>query len=156
MADEHPISDSDWRTIVEHAPIVSVDLIVEHDGGIVLGKRTNEPARGEWFPPGGSVRKHERLTDAVHRIAASELGVSVTIERQLGVYEHFYDVADVADVSGVGGKHYVPIGYVVSTDGSSLEPDEQHTELRSFTPPFEFDLHPYVRDYLVDAGVVGE
>ena len=57
MADEHPISDSDWRTIVEHAPIVSIDLIVEHDGGIVLGKRTNEPAKGEWFPPGRNVRK---------------------------------------------------------------------------------------------------
>ena len=32
---------------------------------------------------------------------------------------------------------------------------DQHDELRLFKPPFEFDLHPYVREYLVDTGVVG-
>ena len=151
MSEERPIPDSKWRTIVEHAPIVSVDLIVTHDDGIVLGKRTNEPAKGEWFPPGGRVRKHERLTDAVHRIAESELGVSVTIDRQLGVYEHLYDVADVENA---GGKHYIPVGYVVTPDGEGFVSDGQHTELRSFSPPFEFELHPYVREYLVDAGVL--
>jgi len=117
----------------------------------VLGKRTNEPAKGEWFPPGGRVRKHERLTEAVHRIAESELGVSVTIDRQLGVYEHLYDVADVEDA---GGKHYVPVGYVVTSDGEGFVSDGQHAELRSVSPPFEFDLHPSVREYLVDAGVL--
>ena len=63
MADEHPIPDAEWRTIVEHVPIVSVDLIVTHDDGIVLGKRTNEPAKGEWFPPGGRVRKHREFSE---------------------------------------------------------------------------------------------
>jgi hypothetical protein len=52
---EKPIPPSEWRVIVENVPLVSVDLVVEHDGGVLLGKRENEPAQGEWFVPGGTV-----------------------------------------------------------------------------------------------------
>lgn len=82
--DERPVSDEDWATVVRNVPLVSVDLVVETDDGVVLGKRENNPAKGEWFVPGGRVRKHERLTDAVHRVAREELGVEVSIERRLG------------------------------------------------------------------------
>jgi len=51
------ISEKEWRIIVQNIPVVSVDLIVLHKGGVVLGKRCNEPAKGEWFVPGGRVRK---------------------------------------------------------------------------------------------------
>ena len=143
--------DETWETVVRSVPLVSVDLVVHYDGGVVLGKRTNEPAKGEWFVPGGTVRKHESLEDAVQRVANEELGVGVTIERRLGVYEHVYDVADIEDA---GGKHYVPIGFEVRAESDSLDPDDQHADLQVFEPPFEIDLHPYVRQYLEDAGVM--
>ncbi|ELZ23693.1 GDP-mannose mannosyl hydrolase [Halosimplex carlsbadense 2-9-1] len=83
-------------------------------------------------------------------MAADELGVSVSIEEQLGVYEHFYDIADVDNSDG---KHYVPIAYHVTADDAELEFDDQHESLRPFASPFDsIDLHPYVKDYLVDAG----
>jgi colanic acid biosynthesis protein WcaH len=145
------LPDETWETVVRSVPLVSVDLVAHHDGGIVLGKRTNEPAKGKWFVPGGTVKKHERLVDAVQRVAREELGVSVTIDRRIGIYEHFYDVADIDDA---GGKHYVPIGFEVTTDSETLEPDDQHAQLRVFEPPFELDLHPYVATYLEDAGVI--
>ena len=152
MADDKPIPADEWETVVRNVPLVSVDLVVETDSGVVLGKRENEPAKDEWFVPGGRVHKHEGLTDAVHRIAGDELGIPVTIERQLGVYEHFYDVADV---KGAGGKHYVPIGYHVRPAGDeTLQADDQHSSLDVFASPFkELDLHPYVEAYLVDAGI---
>ncbi|QCC52200.1 NUDIX domain-containing protein [Halapricum salinum] len=145
------LSDETWETVVRSVPLVSVDLVVHYDGGVILGKRTNEPAKGEWFVPGGTVRKHESLEDAVQRVANEELGVGVTIERRLGVYEHVYDVADIEDA---GGKHYVPIGFEVRAESDSLDPDDQHADLQVFEPPFEIDLHPYVRQYLEDAGVM--
>mgnify|MGYP006292312857 CR=1 FL=1 len=145
------LPDETWETVVRSVPLVSVDLVVHYDGGVVLGKRTNEPAKGEWFVPGGTVRKHESLEDAVQRVANEELGVGVTIERRLGVYEHVYDVADIEDA---GGKHYVPIGFEVRAESDSLDPDDQHADLQVFEPPFEIDLHPYVRQYLEDAGVM--
>jgi len=148
------IPRAEWETIVRNVPIVSVDLVVRHGNGVVLGRRRNEPAAGEWFVPGGRVHKGERLTAAVHRIAGEELGVSVGIDRRLGVYEHHYDVAELDDV---GGKHYVPVGYLVDTEdeGDGFDPDDQHDGLRVFSPPFDgIDLHPYVRAYLADAGVL--
>ena len=51
------IPDDGWRTIGRNVPVVSVDLLVLTDDGVVLAKRTNEPAKGEWFVPGGRVRK---------------------------------------------------------------------------------------------------
>lgn len=145
------VPPEEWETVVRSVPLVSVDLVVEHGDGVVLGKRENEPARGKWFVPGGRVRKHERLPDAVHRVAREELGVPVTVERRLGVYEHFYDTAEFDDV---GGKHYVPVGHHVRTDDESVEfhADDQHSSVRVFSPPFQIDLHPYVEAYLRDAG----
>jgi len=61
MIDEKPIPPDKWETIVANVPLVSVDLIVEYDGGVLLGKRENEPAKGEWFVPGGTVLKSHLL-----------------------------------------------------------------------------------------------
>lgn len=154
IGDYGRIPDDEWATVVRNVPIVSVDLVVRHDGGVVLGKRRNEPARGEWFIPGGRVRKHERVDEAVHRVGREELGVEVRIVRRLGVYEHFYDAADVPDA---GGKHYVPVAHVVEPEAEDYRADSQHTAFRVFRPPFDdVELHQYVETYLRDAGLLDE
>lgn len=145
------VSDRDWRTVVENVPVPSVDLIVRCADGVLLARRRNRPARGQWFVPGGRVRKGERLTEAVHRVADEELGVDVTVDRELGAYDHFYSDADVPNA---GGKHYVAHGYVVVPEHESFEFDNQHDDWRVFGPDQLPTLHPYVRAYLVDAGVI--
>ncbi|SFR66925.1 GDP-mannose mannosyl hydrolase [Halogeometricum limi] len=142
--DSHRLSDDDWKTVVEHVPLVSVDMVVEHDGGIVLGKRQNEPAKGTWFVPGGTVWKGERLTDALQRVARGELGTEVSVERRLGTFEHFYDTSEFDDVVG---KHYLATAFLVRPESDELRPDDQHAELRVFEPPFP-SFHPYVERYL--------
>lgn len=151
MSSNGHIPQEEWEIIVENVPIVSVDLVVQDGNSVVLGKRTNEPAKGEWWVPGGRVRKHEQLMEAVHRIAEKELGIPVTIERQLGVYQHFYDIADVTDANG---KHYVPVCYLVVPEHTNISPDDQHSEFKWFSQPFdEIHLNPYVETYLDDAGI---
>jgi len=150
MSDER-ISDDGWETIVSNVPIVSIDLVVLVDGGVLLGRRTNEPAKGEWFVPGGRVQKHERLREAVHRVARDELGVDVDVVERLGAYEHLYDASDV---DGSGGKHYLANGFVVCVVDDDFVIDDQHEEVRVFDPDDLPDLHPYVRAYLEDADVV--
>lgn len=142
--DDRWIEGDDWRTIVANVPLVSVDLVVRHDGGYVLGKRTNEPVKGEWFVPGGVVFKNERLTDAVHRVARDELGCDIKIVESLGAFEQFYDTSEV---EGIDTKHYVGNGFAVEPDADEFSPDDQHTALRVFHPPFD-DLHPNVQYYL--------
>jgi len=146
MPTERPIPADDWEAIVANVPLVSVDLVVEHDDGIVLGKRKNAPAKGEWFVPGGTVLKNERRTDAVHRVADEELGDPVRIEDCLGTYEHFYDTSEV---DGVDSKHYVATAYrcQFEHDDPELTSDDQHSAFAVFQPPFD-DLHPYVERYL--------
>jgi colanic acid biosynthesis protein WcaH len=143
---DHPIPDDAWRTIVQYMPIPSVDLLVVIDGGLLLGRRKNEPVQGEWFVPGGTVMKNEGLDAAVQRVATEELGTGVDVLERLGTYEHFYDTADV---DGVSSKHYVATAFVVDPESTDFRPDDQHSEFRIFRPPFD-DLHPYVRRYATD------
>ena len=144
--EEKPIPPSEWQAIVENVPLVSVDLVVEHDGGVLLDKRENEPAKGEWFVPGGTVLKNEARTEAVHRVAEEELGEPVVIDECLGTYEHFYDTSEI---EGVDSKHYVATAYRchLEHDEPDLSDDDQHSALELFQPPFD-DLHPYVERYL--------
>lgn len=144
------IPADEWRTIVSNVPIVSVDLLVRTDEGLLLGKRTNEPARGDWFPPGGRVRKGETRTEAVHRVARTELGVEVEVVESLGAFEHLYDTADVADA---GGKHYLANGYVVDLVGGDVTLDDQHEQIRAFETLPE-GLHDYVSAYVEASDLV--
>jgi colanic acid biosynthesis protein WcaH len=142
MADQW-IPPDDWATIVANVPIVSVDLLVKHDDGVVLGKRTNAPAEGYWFVPGGRVQKGETRREAVHRVATEELGVSVTITESLGAFEHFYETSDV---DGVKNKHYLANGYAVEITEGEVTTDDQHDALQVFqSPPDPF--HQHIRAY---------
>lgn len=136
------IPNEEWETIVNNIPIVSVDLVVECPDGIVLGQRSNEPAKGEWFVPGGRVKKGESLEEAVHRVAMEELGVDIKISEKLGVFEHFYETSEVG-----GEKHYVAHGFRVWTEDVGFKSDTQHGELATFEEVPQ-DLHEYVLDYL--------
>jgi len=152
MCDEdRPISLEEYRTIAQNVPIVSVDLLVHHKGGIVLGKRQNEPAQNELFVPGGTVLKGETLVDAVHRVAQEELGSDVIVDECLGTYEHFYDAAAT---EGVESKQYLATAFIVTPKRTTLEPDKQHDSLRAFNAPFP-DLHNYVERYIRDLRAEG-
>ncbi|MFD1571647.1 NUDIX domain-containing protein [Halorubrum laminariae] len=148
--DDGWISEEDWRTIVANVPIVSVDLVIRRDGGVLLGRRTNEPAKGYWFVPGGRVQKGETRREAVRRVAREELGVGVEIVESLGAFEHRYETANVP---GVDTKHYLANGYVVDIVDGDLDPDDQHDGFRVFRSPPE-PCHEYVRAYVEAASAV--
>jgi colanic acid biosynthesis protein WcaH len=148
------IPDDEWETVVRNVPIVSIDLVVRSADGIILGKRTNRPAKGEWFVPGGRVHKHERLVEATHRVASEELGIEIEVIERLGAYEHLYHDAELDDV---GGKHYLANGFVVETDAGidKVETDDQYGGLRAFeSTELPTNLHEYTAAYLRDADAV--
>jgi colanic acid biosynthesis protein WcaH len=141
---EYWLSEEDWNTIVANVPIASVDLLVRYGDGLIFGKRTNEPAKGYWFLPGGRIQKGETRREAVNRIAKTELGLSVKIVESLGAFEHIYDMSDV---DGVDTKHYLANGYVVDVIGGELQADDQHEDLQRFDSAPE-PLHDNIYDYL--------
>jgi colanic acid biosynthesis protein WcaH len=145
-----PLPAEDFKHVIQHAPLVSIDLIVEDEAGrYLLGLRTNAPAKGYWFVPGGRVYKNERLVEALMRIGRVELGVDLHLEacRFFGMYEHFY--ADNA-FSQEFGTHYVVAAYALKVEGLSSLPDQQHSAYRWLLPDeilSDPKVHGYSKDY---------
>ena len=142
----------EFLEVVERTPLVSIDLIVRRsDGRVLLGKRTNEPAKGYWFVPGGRIRKNERLADAFRRICEAELGRSfaITDAKFLGVFEHLYHT-NFAGKPGTG-THYVVLAYELHADGlPGTLPADQHGEFDWFEVRRILGLeavHPNTRAY---------
>ena len=120
-----------FKTVIESTPLVSIDLIVRNKSGqILLGKRTNRPAKGNWFVPGGRVLKDETFELAFSRLIKVELGLLENKANFKGVYQHFYDDNFSEDKFTT---HYVVLAYEIIFDGdlSSL-PDEQHNDYNWF------------------------
>jgi 8-oxo-dGTP pyrophosphatase MutT (NUDIX family) len=87
---------SSIRTNLVRSSAIRRLIIRNPDQYVLLGLRTNEPAKGKWFVPGGVVRKYERLADAFARIVKAEIGLEASIgdAKFVGVYEHLYDSTD--------------------------------------------------------------
>ena len=141
--------------LVRGLPLVSVDLVLVRGGTeILLGLRTNRPAQGSWFVPGGRILKDEPRADALKRVAARELGIAniAGLKPQLlGVFEHFYPDCFAGDI-GVS-THYVVIAHRIDVPLGFEVPgcDNQHAGLRWWPIPeaaANTDVHRYTRDYL--------
>jgi colanic acid biosynthesis protein WcaH len=124
------INRTDFLTIIDATPLVSIDLILENPKGqILLGKRVNRPAKDFWFVPGGRIRKNETLSEAIKRISSFELGIEIKLEdaQLLGAFDHIYE-DNFAGTEGIN-THYVALGHKASVrDDVAFTFDDQHTE----------------------------
>ena len=144
------LDQSIFKTVVASAPLVSIDLCFVFEGKLLLGLRQNEPIKGQWFTPGGRLRKNERWQDGLIRIAKSELGMDVVVENfeLMGVWDHFYHCSAVSqNVS----THYVNLPHVSFLDDCpSLTLDDQHLSSEFFnidSITVENGYHEYVSNY---------
>ncbi|HDR2752660.1 TPA: GDP-mannose mannosyl hydrolase [Enterobacter asburiae] len=129
------LNQEDFATVVRSTPLISIDLIVENERGeFLLGKRTNRPALGYWFVPGGRVQKDETLTSAFERLTLAELGLRLpqSVGQFYGVWQHFYD----DNFSGADfTTHYVVLGFRLKVNQADLRlPDAQHDDYRWHKP----------------------
>ena len=141
------LDDITFKTIIESAPLISIDILLKKDGKVLLGKRINKPAQGYFFSMGGRVNKNEAIANAMARIAKNELNIELKyIPKFIGVFEHFYDDSIYEDVS----THYVNLAYEYEVKEISDLPTEQHSEYRWFTIDEllqSVQVHKYVKDY---------
>ena len=138
------IDQTTFATCLNNMPQPCVDLVVEYEDGIVLTRRQNEPAKGEWFWPGSRLDKGERLDDAAERVAEEELGLTSVATERLGVSEHFWDTSSV---DGVDSRHTIPVVYrIVPDDGAEITLDSQHDAYRVVTEA-PADANRYVTEY---------
>ena len=126
-------------------PVPAVSALVFRDGAVLLVKRRDEPSRGLWSPPGGSLELGETVGQGAARETREESGVIARPDR-------IVDVRDVV-VSTPDGRirwHYVL--FAVLCDYVSGEPfpasDAENARFILLKDLGEYDLTPTAREAL--------
>lgn len=120
-------------------PYVTVDIIIEIQGGIVLIRRANPPHG--WALPGGFVDYGESLEQAAVREAREETGLLVELIRQMHSY---------SDPGRDPRFHTVSTVFIARASGI-LRADDDAAEAAVFTwcslPSLVFDHQSILDDY---------
>lgn len=145
------IPDDAYEKILEYSIISAVDAIIVVNGKVLLGKRTQEPCKNQWWVPGGRQNKGEMPEDAVKRKVKEEIGLDVEVERFVGVYDVLFDKTAFPSVKT--GVHYVARVYVVKPAGNAeIRLDKTQKEYR-WIDSIEPSLDNYVKRALKESGV---
>ena len=125
--------------ILWHDPKVSTAVVVEADGGIVLGRRSIEPGYGLWCLPGGFVNDDEDPAIAAVRECREEISVPVELIGLIGVYH--IAKTDAPSMIAIAYKGTLVDGTVPAAGAEMLEvavfPPES-------VPPLAFPSHKKV------------
>ena len=109
-------------------PLVGVGAVIFRGEEVLLVRRGQEPARGDWSLPGGLVELGETLTAALTREIAEETGLTV---RPLGICAVLPRI--FPDAAGRIAYHYVLIDYLCEYLEGEPRPASDITAAR-FTP----------------------
>jgi ADP-ribose pyrophosphatase YjhB (NUDIX family) len=120
-------------------PLMTVDVIVEMDGGVVLIERKNPPHG--WALPGGFVDVGERVPDAARREAREEIALDVELVELLHIY---------SDPTRDPRFHTCSAVYVARASGTPRAGDDaKNVRIHPLAdlPPLAFDHAQILADY---------
>ena len=146
------LSKENFTQIIRNTPLVSIDLIIKNEKSqILLGKRVNEPAKNEWFVPGGRIFKDETLENAFMRTTVSEIGISFSKKEAefYGLYEHFYQ-NNVFD--NEYSTHYIVLAHQLQVKEKDVVLNNQHEAYRWFNIEEILknnQVNQYTKDYFI-------
>ena len=130
------IEQSLYDKILESIPIVCVDVAIQHNEHILLIKRLQEPAKGEWWLPGGRLYKGEDLEACAYRKAIEETGLECAVIDKLLIRPTIFDTV-----------HSINLVYLLKTSEiSNLKSDGSWDKHRWVNR--NGDYHPYIKDVL--------
>ena len=106
--------------ILWHDPKVVTMVVVEDErGAVVVGRRSIEPGYGLWCLPGGYVNDDEHPADSAVRECREEIGADVEITGLLGVYH--IRKRDAPSMVGIGYRARLRPGEVPVAGSEMLE-----------------------------------
>lgn len=120
-----------------------VACIIDAQQRILLTRRSIPPFFGQWVMPGGKIDHGEAIQSALLREVAEEVGLEISIDKLIDVYEHL----------GIGdhGDHYIILYYRASPQSFkiTINPGEL-SEALWFSPQQlpELDVPPGCRHIL--------
>jgi ADP-ribose pyrophosphatase YjhB (NUDIX family) len=118
------ISDDEYDKIKKSFPIPCVDLLITNERcEILLVKRRNEPAKGEWWFPGGRVMYGEYRDVAAIRKSREECGIITHKPVEWKTIDIFLDDNDQKYSS-----HGISTIFWIYTTQTTVKLDEQSDE----------------------------
>ena len=133
------IPQTTYDQITKLMPIVSVEALIIADDKMLFLRRKNEPAKGQWWFPGGRIRKDEALQETLSREIKEETGLKIVSARLIGVYSRIFPE-----------RHDVTIVYSCKCKPGKIILNEEHTEFKFFeTPPS--NLHQFLHEVINDS-----
>jgi len=143
------IKQSLYNQFLENLPLSCVDIALISQGNILLIKRNDPPAKGQWWIPGGRVLKNELMKDTAKRKAIEEVGIECHVGPIIHTAETiFSDGPSNIQVHTINTCFFV---YPVNKD-INTKLDSHHLDYMwiKYIPK---KVHPYVRDCLLKAGL---
>ena len=134
------IPDLLYSQIEKSIPIVSSEALIIFDGALLLLKRNNAPAKGEWWFPGGRIRKGESAEDALRREVKEETGLELDECRLINVYSRVFPE-----------RHDITIAYFCRSKSSNVVLNDEHSEY-AFFKQLPSNLHPCMQKVITDSG----
>ncbi|MCG3209168.1 MAG: GDP-mannose mannosyl hydrolase [Anaerolineae bacterium] len=138
-----------YHQILERLPIACVDIAIVAGGAVLLVKRKDQPARGQWWVPGGRVLKGEMMKETAVRKAREEVGIEC----------HVGPIIHTAETIFPDGPNDIPVHSINSCfflypANPDFKPqlDDHHAEYR-WVNSIPAGLHPYVERCLMGAGL---
>jgi colanic acid biosynthesis protein WcaH len=132
------IPDHLYEEIVKRLPIVSVEGLVVIDGALLFLKRNNEPAKGQWWFPGGRVHRGESLEQALLREVKEETGLEIVNYEFINVYSRVFPE-----------RHDITIAYLCKCKGK-ITLNKEHSEHKLLKNTFD-KVHPYLLKIIRDS-----
>jgi 8-oxo-dGTP diphosphatase len=138
--------------VLWHDPKVATAVVVETDGGVVLGRRGIEPGYGLWCLPGGFVNDDEDPARAAERECLEEIGAPVEVTGLLGVYH--VPKSEASSLIAIAYRARLADGVTPSVGSEMLEVGIYALDA---LPPLAFSSHrtvltDYVRTAVPGAG----
>ena len=147
------------KETVEFVPLVSLDLIIENKKKeILLGMRTNSPAKNYWFVPGSRIIKYEKLKNTLKKTSLNEIGIELIIDdvKLYGIYDHIYDKENYLE-NNKFGTHYVVIALIYEDNKNIIKlnnlPKFQHNRYKFFSINELLEhkqVHQYTKNYFLE------
>ena len=101
-------------------------------------RRNNNPVKGQWWFPGGRIRKGETFEETLIREVKEETGLDVIESELVNVYSRIFNE-----------RHDITIAYLCKCRLDKITLDNEHSEYTYFKKPPK-NLHPYLIEVLND------
>jgi 8-oxo-dGTP diphosphatase len=118
----------------QHVVTSVVAAIVDMDERVLLTRRAVPPFLGLWVMPGGKIDLGEPILRALHREVREEVGVEVSVEGLVDVFEHL--------TPGTDNDHFVILYYRCRPVTHAVIPNPQEVAEARWVPRAELGSIP--------------